>query len=95
MTLTIAKEPEQIEIPDVLGEQADDAERLVEQAGFRVRRREQAVDGPEGDDVVLETSPPAGEKRDKGSRVTLVVGRFEPPNLDPDPEATPTPSPTP
>ena len=95
VTLTIAKEPEQIEIPDVLGEQADDAERLVEQAGFRVRRREQSVDGPEGDDVVLETSPPAGEKRDKGSRVTLVVGHFEPENLDPDPGATPAPSATP
>ena len=95
VTLTIAKEPEQIEIPDVLGEQADDAERVVEQAGFRVRRREQSVDGPEGDDVVLETSPPAGEKRDKGSRVTLVVGRFEPENLDPDPGASPAPSATP
>ena len=45
--------------------------------------------------MVLEQNPPAGEKRDKDSRVILVVGRFEPENLDPDPGATPAPSPTP
>jgi eukaryotic-like serine/threonine-protein kinase len=94
VTLTVAKEPKQLEVPDVLGEEADAAARLVERAGFRVRRREQIVDGPEGDGVVLEQTPPSGEKRDKGSRVILTIGRFEPPeNLDPDPGATPAPTP--
>jgi eukaryotic-like serine/threonine-protein kinase len=94
VTLTIATEPKQLEVPDVLGEEADAAARLVERAGFRVRRREQIVDGPEGDGVVLEQNPPSGEMRDKGSRVILTIGRFEPPeNLDPDPGATPTPTP--
>ena len=82
-------------MPDVLGEEADDAARRVEEAGFRVRRREQALDSPDGDGVVLDQTPPPGEKRDKDSRVTLVVGAFEPEYLDPDPGATPTPSPTP
>ncbi|HYH90131.1 MAG TPA: PASTA domain-containing protein [Solirubrobacteraceae bacterium] len=95
VTLTVAKEPAQVEVPDVLGEEADDAARRVEEAGFRVRRREQALDSPDGDGVVLDQTPPPGEKRDKDSRVTLVVGAFEPENLDPDPGATPTPSPTP
>ena len=95
VTLTVAKEPQQVEVPDVLGEEADDAARRVEEAGFRVRRREQALDSPDGDGVVLDQTPPPGEKRDKDSRVTLVVGAFEPENLDPDPGATPTPSPTP
>ena len=95
VTLTIAKEPEQVDVPDVLGEEADDAARLLEAAGFEVRRREQQLDGPDGDDTVLETTPPAGEQRDKGSRVTIVIGQFEPPDLDPDPDASPTPTPTP
>ena len=60
-----------------------------------MRRREQSIDGPDGDGTVLETTPPAGEQRDKGSRVTIVVGRFEPENLDPDPGATPAPTATP
>jgi serine/threonine-protein kinase len=95
VTLTVAKAPPQVEVPDVLGEQADDAGKAVEGAGFKVRRREQSVDSPEGDGVVLTQNPPSGEKRDRGSRVTLIVGKFEPENLDPDPGATPTPSPTP
>ena len=74
VTLTVAKEPEQIEVPDVLGEQADDAADLIEAAGFRVRGREQKVDTPEGDNVVLEQNPPSGEKRDEGSRVTITIG---------------------
>jgi serine/threonine-protein kinase len=95
VTLTVAKAPKQVAVPDVAGEQANDAERLLKAAGFTVKRRKRTVDSPEGDDVVLETSPPAGEKRDKGSRVTITVGRFTPENLDPDPSATATPSPTP
>jgi beta-lactam-binding protein with PASTA domain/predicted Ser/Thr protein kinase len=95
VTLTVAKAPKQVEVPDVLGEQADDAERLLKAAGFTVRRRKQSVDNPEGDGVVLQTSPPSGEKRDQGSRVTIVVGSFKPPNLDPGATPTPTPSPTP
>jgi eukaryotic-like serine/threonine-protein kinase len=95
VTLTVAKAPKQVEVPDVLGEQSADAERLLKGAGFTVRRRRQSVDSPEGDDVVVQTSPPSGEKRDQGSRVTIVVGHFKPPNLDPDATETPTPSPTP
>jgi eukaryotic-like serine/threonine-protein kinase len=96
ITLTVAKEPKQVEVPDVLGEEADDAARRVREAGFRVRRRDRRLETPEGHGVVLEQSPPAGEKRDKDSQVTLVVGVFKPPeDLDPDPGATPTPSPTP
>ena len=59
--------------------------RLLEAAGFRVRRRDQAVDTADDDGVVLDQNPPSGEKRDKGSQVILTVGRFKPPNLDPDP----------
>ena len=42
--------------------------------------------------------PAGGEQRKKGSRVTIVVGKFEPPlnpEPTPTPEATTTPAPTP
>ena len=75
--------------------EVNDAVDALEEAGFRVRQREEAVDTPDEDGIVSAQDPPAGEKRDAGSRVTITVGRFEPENLDPDPGATPAPSATP
>jgi beta-lactam-binding protein with PASTA domain/predicted Ser/Thr protein kinase len=89
VTLTVAKEPKQTEVPDVVGDQADDATAALEDAGFRVRRRERAVDTPDEDGSVLEQNPPAGQKREKGSRVIITVGRFEAPSPSPTPTATP------
>jgi eukaryotic-like serine/threonine-protein kinase len=95
ITLTIAKEPKQVAVPDVVDDQVNDAVDALEEAGFRVRQREKSVDTPDDDDIVSAQDPPAGQKRDRGSRVVITVGRFEPENLDPDPGATPTPSATP
>jgi serine/threonine-protein kinase len=95
VTLTVAKEPTQVAVPDVVDDDVNDAVDALEEAGFRVRQREAKVDNPDDDSVVSAQDPPAGEKRDKGSRVVITVGRFEPENLDPDPSATPAPSPTP
>ena len=87
-------------MPDVVGDgttSVNDAVDALEQAGFRVRQKEKKVDTPDEDSLVISQDPPGGQKRDKGSRVTITVGRFEPTNLDPDPsaDADPTPSPTP
>jgi eukaryotic-like serine/threonine-protein kinase len=95
VTLTIAKEPKQVAVPDVMGDDVNDAVDALEEAGFRVRQREEMVATPDEDGIVSAQDPPAGEKRDKGSRVIITVGRFEPENLDPDPSATPAPSATP
>ena len=95
VALTVAKEPKQVAVPDVLGSEVNDAVDALEEAGFRVRQREESVETPDEDDVVSAQNPPAGQKHDRGSRVTITVGRFEPENLDPDPDATTTPSPTP
>jgi serine/threonine-protein kinase len=93
--LTVAKAPPQVKVPDVIDDTVDDAVAALEQAGFKVRRRPRKVDSPDDDKVVLDQNPPADEKQDKGTRVTITVGRFTPPNLDPEPSATSTPSPTP
>ena len=101
VTLTVAKaparpaEPTQVAVPDVVGDDVNDAVDALEQAGFRVRQREDKVATPDEDGVVSAQNPPAGEKRDKNARVIITVGRFEPENLDPDPGATPAPTPTP
>jgi beta-lactam-binding protein with PASTA domain len=98
VNLVVAKEPKQVAVPDVVGDgttSVNDAVDTLEQAGFRVRQKEKEVDTPDEDSMVISQEPRAGEKRDKGSRVTITVGHFEPENLDPDPQATATPSPTP
>ena len=41
------------------------------------------VDTPDGDGVVIEQSPAAGTKAKKGSKVTIVVGKFNP-DLNPE-----------
>jgi beta-lactam-binding protein with PASTA domain/tRNA A-37 threonylcarbamoyl transferase component Bud32 len=88
--LIVAKEPAEAAVPDVVNQTVDDAIDTLEEAGFRVRQRPRAVTTADQDGVVLEQNPPAGQKRKRGARIFLTVGRFEP---EP-PEATPTPSPT-
>jgi beta-lactam-binding protein with PASTA domain/predicted Ser/Thr protein kinase len=91
VTLTVAKAPPQVEVPDVLDTPVDEAEAKLKAAGFKVRKRSEPVDTPADDKVVLDQSPGPDEKRDKGTRVTLIVGKFEAAA----PSPTPTPSPTP
>jgi serine/threonine-protein kinase len=95
VTLTVAKAPPQVKVPDVIDRPYSDAKAALQQAGFRVRRHLEPVDTQDRDKVVLDQDPSPDEKRDKGSLVVLTVGRFTPPNLDPTATSTPTPSPTP
>jgi len=92
--LVVAKAPPDVEVPDVVDQQRDDAEQALKDAGFEVRVREETVDTIDQDGVVISQDPADGEKRPEGSRVTIVVGKFEPP-LNPEPTATPTETPTP
>jgi eukaryotic-like serine/threonine-protein kinase len=91
VALTVAKEPSQIDVPDVTGEDQGDAIARLSAAGFEIQRKEKDVDSPEGDGVVVEQDPPSGKAK-KGSTVTIVVGKFNP-NLNP--EGTPTTPTTP
>ena len=94
VTLTVAKAPPQVEVPDVLDLSEADARTALTGAGFRVRRVREEVQTPDEDGVVVDQDPPAGEERREGSRVTIFVGRFTP-DLDPEPEPTATPTPDP
>ncbi len=86
VTITVALEPSEEEVPDVVDRTASDAISELTGAGFRVDQRTESVDSPDEDGVVLQQDPPAGELRERGSQVVIVVGDFDPAeNLDPDP----------
>ena len=52
------------------------------------------MDTLDQDGIVISQNPAGGDQLRKGSRVTLVVGKFEPP-LNPEPTASPEPTTTP
>jgi serine/threonine-protein kinase len=82
IALTVAKEPTQVDVPDVTGEDVSTAVQRLSKAGFEVDQQSRDVDSPEGDGVVIEQSPQSGKAK-KGSKVTIVVGNFNP-NLNPE-----------
>jgi serine/threonine-protein kinase len=93
--LTVAVEPKQVAVPDVVGRSQNFATKLLSGRGFEVAVEEVQVDSPDEDGVVQEQSPADGEKVDRGSSVTISVGHFEP-ALDPEPggQTTTTPATT-
>ena len=83
VALTVAKEPAAAPVPDVTGEDSPDAIRKLSSMGFEVDPQTRDVDTPDGDGVVIEQTPAAGTKAKKGSKVTIVVGKFNP-DLNPE-----------
>ena len=61
-----------VEVPDVVGQQVEDARATVEDAGFETEVRRRAdPDAPAGE--VFEQDPGGGEEADEGATVTLFV----------------------
>jgi beta-lactam-binding protein with PASTA domain/tRNA A-37 threonylcarbamoyl transferase component Bud32 len=87
IALTVAKEPSQVPVPDVTGEDAPAAIAALSGQGFVIDQQSKDVPTPDGDGVVLEQSPAGGKKAKKGSKVTIVVGKFNP-DLNPEGGAT-------
>lgn len=69
--LWVSKGPEQVDVPDVVGENVDSATKTLEDAGFDVTTTSQ--DGPESKDEVIKQSPSSGGKADKGGTIKLTV----------------------
>jgi beta-lactam-binding protein with PASTA domain len=66
--------PLQVTVPDVAGKDVETATRALENKKFIVSSNtEQRASSEVDKGLVIETTPPAGEKIDKGSTVTLVV----------------------
>jgi len=86
--LVVAKAPPDVQVPEVLNQQRQDARDALHAAGFRVNERERPVSDPAQDGLVIEQTPEAGGPAPKGSKVTIVVGKLST-------KPTPTPSPAP
>jgi eukaryotic-like serine/threonine-protein kinase len=63
--------PDSVLVPTVLDKDRGQAEAILENAGFEVAVKSVSRDAPAG--KVLEQDPPAGEKADEGSTVTITV----------------------
>ncbi|MGO3796852.1 MAG: PASTA domain-containing protein, partial [Pauljensenia sp.] len=66
----VSKGPEMVQVPDVIGKQLEEAQRLLEEQGFQVSV-ERILGGYFG--TVRQTDPPGGESIPKGSTVTITV----------------------
>jgi eukaryotic-like serine/threonine-protein kinase len=74
VTITVSEGTKKVEVPDVEGRDQEDASNTLQDAGFTVR-----VIMIEGDadqeGKVISQSPGAGAERDRGSTVTIRVGK--------------------
>ncbi|MFQ5593920.1 MAG: protein kinase [Anaerolineae bacterium] len=70
--LIISSGPPAVELPDVTGQPAGEAERSLREAGFEVER-EASWGGDVPVDQVVSQDPPGGVRISRGSRVTIVV----------------------
>ena len=80
VTLVVAAAPPEVEVPDVVGDSLDEARTVLEEQGFAVETDERTIDDPERDDQVVEQRPRAGREIERGSTVTIVIGRYEEPD---------------
>jgi eukaryotic-like serine/threonine-protein kinase len=68
----------QSQIPNVVGEQQDQARSTLSAAGFAVSAQSQAVGDPSQNGLVLNENPPGGTAAAPGTSVTITVGKFSP-----------------
>lgn len=95
------EEPEQVVVPDVVGQPRTTAEQIVRGDALKPATTEEYSDQPAG--TVIATDPPAGTSLPVASTVTLVVSRGPEPEddgnngggNDPTPTEEPSSSPTP
>lgn len=78
VTLVVAEEPESVEVPGVVGRTESEAVSALSAVGLEADVKEQTVRRPSQDGQVLSQSPGNGNRLDRGRRVTITIGRFEP-----------------
>jgi len=64
------------EVPDVVGQLADQAEATLRAAGFRVQRQSENTDDPTQVGFVISQDPAGGGSAKPGDQVTIVVGKL-------------------
>jgi eukaryotic-like serine/threonine-protein kinase len=74
--ITISTGPDIVPVPDVTGMEAADARATLEEAGFRPRGVAQDTTDPDEEGVVLDQDPAGATEAERGSTVTIFVGRL-------------------
>jgi predicted Ser/Thr protein kinase len=71
---TTEEQPEQVQVPDVIGRRPGAARFALERAGLDVEERQVPVGDPQQDNRVVLQVPPAGSTVERGATVTIVIG---------------------
>jgi serine/threonine-protein kinase len=79
VALVIATAPPTTTVPDVTGQTAGAAVGILSGAGFKVAQQTTNVNQQSQDGQVVSQNPSAGTTVNKGSTVTITVGKFTPP----------------
>ncbi len=74
VTMYVSAGPKQVDVPDVVGKQVDDAGTVLRDAGFDVSTQEKATTGSDPG-TVLAQDPAAGGQADMGSTIKLTVAK--------------------
>ncbi|HEV7751453.1 MAG TPA: Stk1 family PASTA domain-containing Ser/Thr kinase [Baekduia sp.] len=77
VTLTVAKAPAEVDVPDVTGQGRLEATQTLKAAGFTVSQKQQPT-GERAQDLHVISQDPTGAKAKKGSTVTITVGQYDP-----------------
>lgn len=75
LDVSTGKTDEQVEVPNVVGQDEADAQKTLEDAGFKVESAAVYSSQPQGE--VVSTDPEAGTQAAKGSTVTIQVSKGE------------------
>jgi serine/threonine-protein kinase len=78
VTMFVSTGPQNVGVPNVVGQMQNEASQTLQQAGFQVFVSQQNTSNPSDNGRVLAQNPAAGQQQPKGSGVTLTVGRFPP-----------------
>jgi eukaryotic-like serine/threonine-protein kinase len=78
VTMFVSTGPQNVNVPNVVGQMQNQASQTLQQAGFQVFVSQQNSNNPTDNGRVLAQNPAAGQQQPKGSGVTLTVGRFPP-----------------
>jgi serine/threonine-protein kinase len=89
VSIVVAKAPTKVQVPGVIGQDQGSASAALSAAGLTVVTDTQDVTDAAQDGQVVDQRPAEGTQVKKGSKVTIVVGRFVAPPTPTTPGATP------
>ena len=79
VVVSISSGPAQANLPDVVGDDKNDAQKQLRDAGFQVQITQQIeCTDPTQNNIVSDQSPAGGTQADQGSTVTITVLKYKP-----------------